>query len=60
LFYEWLIGTYGFDKLITLMKNVGPTSSFDENIKTTYGISKMQAYEKAAPYMLRAWTKATK
>jgi hypothetical protein len=42
------------------MKNIGPTSSFDENIKTTYGISKMQAYEKASPYMLRAWTKATK
>ena len=60
LFYEWLIGTYGFDKFITMIKNIGPTNSFDENIKTTYGISKMQAYEKAAPYMLRAWTKATK
>ena len=60
LFYEWLIGTYGFDKFITLIKNIGPTSSFDENMKTTYGITKAQAYEKAAPYMLRAWKKATK
>ena len=60
LFYEWLIGTYGFDKFITLIKNIGPTSSFDENMKTTYGITKTQAYEKAAPYMLRAWKKATK
>jgi hypothetical protein len=60
LFYEWLIGTYGFDKFITLIKNIGPTSSFDENIKSTYGITKAQAYEKAAPYMLRAWKKATK
>ena len=60
LFYEWLIGTYGFDKFITLIKNIGPTSSFDENMKTTYGITKAQAYEKAAPYMLRAWKKATR
>ena len=60
VFYEWLIGTYGFDKFITLIKNIGPTSSFDENMKTTYGITKAQAYEKAAPYMLRAWKKATK
>jgi len=60
LFYEWLIGTYGFDKFITLIKNIGPTSSFDENMKTTYGITKVQAYEKASPYMLRAWKKATK
>ncbi len=60
LFYEWLIGTYGFDKFITLIKNIGPTNSFDENMKTTYGITKAQAYEKAAPYMLRAWKKATK
>ena len=60
LFYEWLIGTYGFDKFITLMKNIGPTESFDDNMKTTYGISKVQAYEKAAPYMLKAWNKAIK
>ena len=60
LFYEWLIGTYGFEKFITLMKNIGPTESFDDNMKTTYGISKAQAYEKAAPYMLKAWNKAIK
>jgi hypothetical protein len=60
LFYEWLIGTYGFDNFILLIKNIGQTSSFDENMKTTYGITKAQAYEKAAPYMLRAWKKATK
>jgi hypothetical protein len=60
LFYEWLIGTYGFDDFILLIKNIGQTSSFDENMKTTYGITKAQAYEKAAPYMLRAWKKATK
>lgn len=60
LFYEWLIGTYGFDMFITLIKNIGTTSSFDDNMKTTYGITKAQAYEKSAPYMLRAWKKATK
>jgi len=60
LFYEWLIGTYGFDNFIMLLKNIGPTSSFDDNMKTTYGITKTQAYEKAAPYILRAWKKATK
>jgi hypothetical protein len=60
LFYEWLIGTYGFEKYIALIKNIGPTSSFDENMMTTYGITKTQAYQKAAPYMLRTWSRAIK
>lgn len=56
--WEYLIGTYGFDKYIVFLKNSYSTSSYEENLQTTYGLSKDQIYKNAAPYILSVWNRA--
>lgn len=56
--WEYMIGTYGFEKYITFLKNAYSTNSYAENIQVTYGISKDQVYKNAAPYILSVWKRA--
>ena len=56
--WEYMIGTYGFEKYITFLKNAYSTNSYAENIQVTYGISKEQVYKNAAPYILSVWRRA--
>ena len=58
LLYEWLIGTYGLDSYISLLKNQIKYQDFGDNIKASLGITKTELYEKAAPYILRTWERA--
>ena len=56
--WEYLIGTYGFDKYITFLRNTYSTNSYEENLQLTFGISKAQIYKNAAPYILSVWKRA--
>ena len=56
--WEYMIGTYGFEKYITFLKNAYSTNSYADNIQVTYGISKEQVYKNAAPYILSVWKRA--
>ena len=58
VFWEYMIGTYGFEKYITFLKNSYSTNSYADNIQVTYGISKEQVYKNAAPYILSVWKRA--
>lgn len=53
--WEYYVGKYGAAKLMELYSNVPKTENFNENIKTTIGISKEKFYKDAAPYMLANW-----
>ena len=52
---EYILGTYGFDSYLTLIKNSGTFSSFSENLKATIGLSQEEFLVKAAPYVLAQW-----
>lgn len=58
-FYEWLIGTYGLEKFLTLLRQTSKHSDFDASVRTVFGMSKTQLYAAAAPYILETWNRAT-
>ena len=58
LLYEWVIGTYGLDAYVSLLKNQIKYQDFGDNIKASLGMTKTELYEKAAPYILRTWERA--
>ena len=59
ILWEFYIGTYGFDKLLELYKNLPTTTNFNENLLKTIGINKEQFYKAAAPYFLRTWVRVS-
>lgn len=52
---EYLIGKYGFDKYLTIIKNLGTYGDFSENLKNTIGLTQDQMLEAAAPYVYSQW-----
>ncbi len=52
IFYEWIVGTYGYSKFMELAKEMGQSSNYSEATKKVFGLSKVELYEKAAPYLL--------
>lgn len=53
--WEYYVGKYGAPKLMELYSNIPKTENFNENIKTTIGITKEKFYKDAALYMLANW-----
>lgn len=56
--WEYIIGTYGFDSFMKFLKNVAVLSSYEENIKAVTGLSKIELYKSAAPYLIATWKRA--
>ena len=52
LLYEWILYKYGFDKVQELFKGQGSSVDYSANIKKVIGISKVELYKEAAPYVL--------
>jgi hypothetical protein len=52
---EYLIGKYGFDTYLTLIKNLGKYGDFSDNLKNTIGLTQDQMLEAAAPYVFKQW-----
>jgi hypothetical protein len=40
------------------LKNVSVLPSYEENIKTVTGLSKIELYKNAAPYIIATWKRA--
>ena len=60
LLFEWFISKYGVAKFVTLVEATASAASFDEALQKTVGISKDQAYEAAAPYVLKSYQRIQK
>lgn len=56
-FWEWFVATYGYEQFISLIKDMPNHSSFDDTIKSNYGISKVDLYRLSSAYMLEAINK---
>jgi hypothetical protein len=56
LLYEWVIAEYGFDAYRRLIENQLIGNSFEDNVKTSLGISVDQMYKGAAPHILAAFS----
>lgn len=56
--WEYIIGTYGFDSFLKFLKNVAVLPSYEENIKAVTGLSKIELYKSAAPYIIATWKRA--
>lgn len=56
--WEYIIGTYGFDSYMKFLKNVAVLPSYEENLKAATGLSKIELYKNAAPYIIAAWKRA--
>jgi hypothetical protein len=56
--WEYIIGTYGFDSFMKFLKNVAVLPSYEENIKAVTGLSKIELYKNAAPYIIATWKRA--
>lgn len=58
LLYEWVIGTYGLDSYLALVKNQSKYLDFGDNIQASLHMTKIELYERAAPYILHDWNRA--
>jgi hypothetical protein len=56
--WEYIIGTYGFDSYMKFLKNVPVLPNYEENIKAVTGLSKIELYKNAAPYIIATWKRA--
>jgi hypothetical protein len=56
--YLWMISQYGLDSYTKLLSNMASTHNFDSAIQQTLGMSKIDFYTKAAPYILSMWNHA--
>ena len=52
LLYEWVLYKYGLEKVQELFKGQGITVDYSANIKKVLGVSKVELYKDAAPYIL--------
>ena len=52
VFYEWIVGTYGFDKFMELGREMGQSQNYSGATTKVFGLSKEDLYRKAAPYIL--------
>lgn len=55
MLYEWVIAKYGFDSYMRILENLSKNSDYSDTIKTALGISKVELYQSAAPYILAAF-----
>jgi hypothetical protein len=56
--WEFIIGTYGFDAYMKFLKNVSILPGYEENLKDVTGLSKLELYKSAAPYIISTWKRA--
>ena len=52
LMYEWVIAEYGFEKFTRLVSLIGKSSTMDQALQGSLGISKDELYARSAPYLL--------
>ena len=52
MLYEWVIAKYGFDSYMRILENLSKNSDYSDTIKAALGISKVELYQSAAPYIL--------
>lgn len=57
IFYEWVIGTYGFEGYKKMLDQLLTAQSFDEVIRRSFGVSKDELYERSAPYVFEVLTR---
>lgn len=55
MLYEWVIAKYGFDSYMRILENLSKNSDYSDTIKAALGISKVELYQSAAPYILAAF-----
>lgn len=58
IFWEWVVGTYGYDKFTALMRELGKSTSFNESTTKILGLGKEELYKNAAPYLLSVFNRA--
>jgi hypothetical protein len=51
------VAEYGFEALIRILENLAKSDNFDQNLKSSIGIDRDEAYRKAAPYLLSIFTR---
>jgi hypothetical protein len=56
--WEYVIANYGFDSYWKIVKTVQATSSYDDAIKESIGITKSQLYTNSSPYILKQFKNA--
>lgn len=52
LLWEWVTAEYGFQAYWEILKSINQNRSYEQSIQKVLGISKMEMYEKASPYLL--------
>lgn len=58
IFYEWIVGKYGYSKFIELSKVMGTSPNFSSATKKVFGMAKEDLYAEAAPYILSVFNRA--
>ena len=57
IFYEWMIGTYGYEKFLSFIDEMGNNKDFNVTVQKSFGMSKQDLYKKAAPYLLSVFNR---
>lgn len=58
IFWEWVVGTYGYDKFIALTREFGKSANFNESTTKILGLGKEELYKNSAPYLLSVFNRA--
>lgn len=57
IFYEWMVGTYGYAKFLSFMDEMGNNADFNASVQKAFGMTKSELYKKAAPYLLSVFNR---
>jgi len=57
IFYEWMIGTYGYEKFLSFIDEMGNNKDFNITVQKSFSMSKQDLYKKAAPYLLSVFNR---
>jgi hypothetical protein len=52
LLWEWVTAEYGYEAYWKILKSVNINRSYEQAVKESLGITKLELYEKSAPYIL--------
>jgi hypothetical protein len=58
IFWEWVVGTYGYEKFTELMREFGRSKDFNESTTKILGLGKEELYKNSAPYLLSVFNRA--
>ena len=60
LMFEWLVGTYGLEGYIKILNQLSTSSSFNDSLRSSIGLTQAEFYDACADYVLEVFERVQK